>query len=83
MKTPIREYAEGEEVEIVITKPWMEEHKDVGERIVIVAKNEGGYNQTDVDLLDLLDFLGISISVEKAVKLKKQIEENEDDVENT
>ena len=45
MDTLIREYAEEMPVEI-------EFHKD---RLVIAAANEGGYNGTYVDLIDLLE----------------------------
>ena len=45
----VREYGGGEPVEL-----W---RNDETGRLVIRAYNEGGYNCTDVDLLDLVDWL--------------------------
>jgi hypothetical protein len=47
IKTGIREYAEEESVYI----------KEIGERTVIVAYNEGGYNSTAVDLVDVIEWV--------------------------
>jgi hypothetical protein len=44
----VREYADGEGVKLDVN-----EHG----RTVVVALNEGGYNRTEVDLLDLIDWL--------------------------
>jgi len=46
-ETNIREYAEEEEV--IVT-----EH---GDRLVVKSYNEGGYNCTEVDLLDIIDWV--------------------------
>ena len=51
MKTNIKEYSEGMDVEIVVSPI----HND--DRLVIRAYNEGGYNHTDIDLLDVLKFV--------------------------
>ena len=47
IETGIREYAEGMTVKI----------REENERLVVRAYNEGGYNLTDVDLLDILDWV--------------------------
>lgn len=56
----VREYAEGMEVTLDITKKseWKGscDHTPPG-RLIISASNEGGYNGTEVDLLDLLTWL--------------------------
>ena len=44
----VREYCEGMNVKL---------RADENGRLVIVALNEGGYNSTEVDLLDLLTWL--------------------------
>jgi len=46
MKTCIREYAEGMAVEIITRNG----------RVVIKAYNEAGFNCTEVDLLDVLEW---------------------------
>lgn len=57
MKTEIREYSEGYPVEIEqITKHPTIELKGVG-RWIIDAQNEGGHNGTEVDLLDVIDWV--------------------------
>jgi hypothetical protein len=50
MKTNIREYAEGFDVEFL---------EKIGSNNIfcIVAKNEGGYNSTFVDLVDVINFV--------------------------
>jgi len=45
----VREHAEGFTVELAAEK--------VGGRLVVKAANEGGFNHTEVDLLDLLAWL--------------------------
>jgi hypothetical protein len=45
----VREYCEDMEVTLQM------QYK--GTRLVINARNEGGYNSTEVDLLDLLDWV--------------------------
>ncbi len=52
MDVTIREYAEEENVEVVM-------HKNG--RLVIRAINEGGYNFTAVDLLDLLTWVKVNM----------------------
>jgi hypothetical protein len=60
MNTPIREYAEKMGVEIVIRNDidagenGAELSPEDGERLVISAANEGGYNHTYVDLGDVI-----------------------------
>lgn len=44
----VREYAEGYEVQLEQTKEG---------RFVVVARNEGGYNCTEVDLTDLIGWV--------------------------
>lgn len=57
MKTEIREYAEEEPVKIYKRVAVQGiDRKGVG-RWVIGARNEGGYNGTEVDLLDVLDWV--------------------------
>ena len=63
MKTNIRDYSEGLDVELKI----------VEDRIVIQARNEGGHNRTEVDLLDVFNFLGINIRKERIAGLIKRI----------
>jgi hypothetical protein len=50
METGIREYAEGLGVEI----KTMEINGE--KRLVILARNEGGYNCTEVDFYDVINF---------------------------
>jgi len=47
MKTDIREYVESEPVEI----------KEKDGRLVIEALNEGGHNGTEVDLVDVIEWV--------------------------
>ncbi len=67
MKTNIREYNEEYPVVINNLKPEEGEHyinvisEEVyeayqAERLVIIAKNEGGCNETGVDLIDVLKY---------------------------
>ena len=60
--TGVSEYAEGFEVELVQTngryKHGVQDSEREGSgRWVVRAKNEGGYNCTEVDILDLVDWL--------------------------
>jgi len=68
MENNIREYAEEYPVEIRQLEPeYGEKYKSTltpnvyesykNKRWVVIAKNEGGYNCTEVDLLDLLNFV--------------------------
>jgi len=52
VRTDIREYAEGYCVSIETDQ----EH----DRLVIVALNEGGFNGTSVDLLDVLQWVRVN-----------------------
>lgn len=57
--TEIREYAEEYPVQIRLLKEVSEIkgfNKGLG-RYVIIAENEGGYNCTSVDLLDVLEWV--------------------------
>lgn len=49
----VREYVERSSVELVT----IVDDETREERVVILATNEGGYNSTQVDLLDLLKWL--------------------------
>ena len=58
----VREYSEGMNVELAITRGMLDVDKPekdwLGkERIVIKAFNEGGYNRTEVDLMDIILWL--------------------------
>lgn len=61
---PIREYSEGMPVtmgEVVLDTYGVKQfpHMKIGDRrLVVVAANEGGYNCTQVDLLDVLEWVG-------------------------
>ena len=72
MKTDILEYNEEEEVEIIQLEPeYGEKNKKwispklyqayVQSRWIVKALNEGGYNYTEVDLIDLLKFVKIKM----------------------
>ena len=72
METNIHEYAEEMGVEIEKLKPaYGEEYKSVisdktyqahtDERLVIVALNEGGFNCTKVDLVDVLKYVKLNM----------------------
>ena len=50
MKTNIREYVEREPVEI----------KEKDGRLVIEALNEGGHNGTEVDLMDVIEWVEVN-----------------------
>jgi hypothetical protein len=50
MKTNIREYVEREPVEI----------KEKGGRLIIEALNEGGHNGTEVDLMDVIEWVEVN-----------------------
>lgn len=57
-KIKIREYAEKLSVKIKkIDKYLVKENPDSKNRLVIHAKNEGGYNCTEVDLLDVIQWV--------------------------
>lgn len=69
MKTAIREFAEGLPVEI--------EHQTCGTGWVIIAKNEGGYNRTEVSLEDVLVWARIHLPglwEQANAKVKKELE---------
>ena len=52
-KTDIREYAE--EMEVAVCERIMDDEGNT--KLVIDALNEGGYNGTHVDLLDVLEWV--------------------------
>ena len=52
----VREYSEGEDVELWVNKNG---------RIVVRAYNEGRECSTDVDLFDLLSFVGVSENAQR------------------
>ena len=52
----IREYAEGYPVEVTMEKPSNDNHL-TEPRLVVVAYNEGHFNSTAVDIVDLLQYL--------------------------
>ena len=58
IETEIREY--NDEYGVTIIKqmvPWRQKEEDRTERFVVHATNEGGYNSTEVDLLDVIDWV--------------------------
>lgn len=57
-ETKIREYAEEMEAKICERKDYEGNERRVGAgRLIISARNEGGYNGTHVDLLDVIDWV--------------------------
>jgi len=63
----VREYAEGYVVTVKTVEEYLPEelHKLIetnewdGKRLVVVATNEGGYNDTAIDLVDLLEWVNL------------------------
>lgn len=61
-ETNIREYAEEMKVTIADWQAIDNDSKPIGEkRLVITALNEGGYNGTDVDLIDVVEWVKINM----------------------
>jgi len=54
----VQEYCENKPVELIKTDCYYND-KIFRKRLVIKAYNEGGYNSTEVDLLQLLNWLKI------------------------
>ena len=50
----VHEYSEGYDVELISMLGF---HTKRGDRLVVLAVNEGGQNSTAVDLLDLIEWL--------------------------
>jgi hypothetical protein len=57
MNTDIREYGEGKVVEIIEHDGYYYNRPETKGRLVIIALNEGGHNSTEVDLLDVIEWV--------------------------